>query len=262
MPVPYQSDRFIIKESLNPFQVYKIPKIKIYSKAIRREYEIYKLLQHRGCTFNDVNIGTCNIDIKGNSVRVNYLEMPRYTLDLFDYLNENKINEKLFLSIVYQLTKAVLILHTFKIVHRDVKLENFCFSTSSRKLYMIDFELSYKVHEVCAMGGTNEYMLPSRREKKYDYVTYYTDIVSLLITIGTMLYVKQYKGNIDSDVIPYYVDQIIKQYQKQFDTMNPEFIYFIRLFEVIDKKDWEELKSKGRIKFLQALRQFSKYFYY
>ena len=254
MPVPFNSKRFSIQQSQNPNCVYKIPKREKYSASLQKEYEIYNLLESSGITYEDVQIGKCTINTNGVPIKVNYLEMPKYQIDLYEYLDVIELTKKEFLSTVYQITKAVLGLHKFGIVHRDIKLENFCCDLNTGNIYMIDFELAHKAHELTNIGGTIDYMLPSRKHKKIDYVEYYIDIVGLLITISQILYVAPYLGKDDTCVVPYYVDAIMKKYKRNYDSVDAKFFHFIGLFDLIDKLDWEELNSKGRIKFIQALR--------
>ena len=44
--------------------------------------------------------------------------------DLFEYMNRNFMNEQKAKMILYSILRAVKYLHSFGIVHRDIKLEN------------------------------------------------------------------------------------------------------------------------------------------
>jgi serine/threonine protein kinase len=65
--------------------------------------------------------------------------------DLFEFINRNFMNEVKSKKILYCIFRAVKYLHTFGIVHRDLKLENIMM-TSKDKLQatpkLIDFGLS------------------------------------------------------------------------------------------------------------------------
>ena len=49
--------------------------------------------------------------------------------DLFEFMNRNFMNEARGKRIMYAIMRAVKYLHTFGIVHRDLKLENLMMTT-------------------------------------------------------------------------------------------------------------------------------------
>lgn len=65
--------------------------------------------------------------------------------DLFEYMNRNFMNELKAKRIIYSVLRAVKYLHSFGIVHRDIKLENVVMSSKDNLQAtpkLIDFGLS------------------------------------------------------------------------------------------------------------------------
>jgi serine/threonine protein kinase len=53
--------------------------------------------------------------------------------DLFEYMNRNFMNELKAKKIMYSILRAVKYLHSFGIVHRDIKLENIVMSSKDNQ---------------------------------------------------------------------------------------------------------------------------------
>ena len=66
--------------------------------------------------------------------------------DMFDYLKKRsfKISEKRAWDLIYQIAKAIQYLHSFGIVHRDLKLENIMMSSDKDNAVpkVVDFGLA------------------------------------------------------------------------------------------------------------------------
>ena len=65
--------------------------------------------------------------------------------DLFEFMNRNFMNESRGKRIMYAVLRAVKYLHTFGIVHRDLKLENLMMTTKDPNQALpkiIDFGLA------------------------------------------------------------------------------------------------------------------------
>jgi serine/threonine protein kinase len=93
--------------------------------------------------------------------------------ELFDRVTELKVfSEKEAADAVWQMLLALNYIHSHKIVHRDLKLENFLYDQkNSSHLKLIDFgfskvwEPNIKMHVSC---GTLSYVAPEVLQKNYD----------------------------------------------------------------------------------------------
>lgn len=97
--------------------------------------------------------------------------------DLLHYVNANKMTEKIMKNIMIQLLSAVSYMHSFKIFHRDIKLENIVLvkkvinDKQKIEIKLIDFGISLnlqKVKNVESMDpiGTLLYMAPETLQLK------------------------------------------------------------------------------------------------
>lgn len=99
-----------------------------------------------------------------------------YTCDFRDLKNTLKypIEEKATKEIFYQMLSAVNHLHKNKIIHRDIKLENFLIGSNLNQIKLIDFGLCKlhdsdkdKTQDFC---GTVITVAPEiLKQKRYDY---------------------------------------------------------------------------------------------
>nr|QBM78988.1 pk-1 [Helicoverpa armigera nucleopolyhedrovirus] len=89
--------------------------------------------------------------------------------DLFDFLKKHKkVSEAETRSIVGQLTEALNALHSYKIIHNDLKLENVLY-VRHKQIYLCDYGLCKIVNTSSCRDGTKEYMSPEKlKRQNYD----------------------------------------------------------------------------------------------
>lgn len=152
-------------------------------KNLRNEYIILSKLSH-------VNIiktyGYMDIT---NTLMLEYID----GYDLVELLNGYK---KTIHEIKYYFKQMALALeycHHKKIIHRDIKLENFMIN-SNNIIKLIDFEFAGKIHSCNILCGTIEYLAPELVEQYYNYgntvnakYSYKSDIWALGITLYCMV---------------------------------------------------------------------------
>ena len=97
----------------------------VEAQQTRREIEVMKMSKHP----NIVRLVDVFEDSEHFYLILEYLPGG----DLFDYLKTRsfKLSEARARSLIYQLTLALAFLHSFGIVHRDIKLENVMMSDTS-----------------------------------------------------------------------------------------------------------------------------------
>lgn len=131
----------------------------------RREIEVLKMCQHP----NIINL----VDLFENSdyyyIVLDYMAGS----DLFDYLQTREFNlgEKRVRELVYQLAKGVQYLHSYGIVHRDLKLENIMMTDTTEKSVpkLVDFGLAKMIgpdEKADEPFGTLGYVAPEILQKK------------------------------------------------------------------------------------------------
>lgn len=101
-------------------------------------------------------IGHCICNYKS------YIIMERcYDLDLFEYINYfdlELINKK---NISYQIIDTLDYIHSKKIIHRDLKLENIIINIKTLNIKIIDFGCAHYITEpIKGIVGTFQYMAP------------------------------------------------------------------------------------------------------
>jgi len=91
--------------------------------------------------------------------------------EVLDYIQKNRLSESKAASWVNQMLLAVNYMHSFNIVHRDIKLENFLFEDKTYShVKLIDFGMSRYCTEGVAMKiacGTVPYMAPECFKQSY-----------------------------------------------------------------------------------------------
>ena len=70
------------------------------------------------------------------------LVFPTYEYDLLDFLEHHIVSEKCGAFIIKQLVAAVKHLHSYNILHRDIKLENILINPKGPKVVLTDFGLA------------------------------------------------------------------------------------------------------------------------
>jgi len=131
----------------------------------RREIEVLKMCQHP----NIISL----VDIFENSeyyyIVLDYMEGS----DLFDYLQARDFNlgEERVRVITYQLALGIKYLHSYGIVHRDMKLENIMMTDTTEKSVpkLVDFGLAKMIgpnEKADEPFGTLGYVAPEILEKK------------------------------------------------------------------------------------------------
>jgi len=125
----------------------------------------------------------------GKKIRGCYAIVERLTTpDLLDYLQQNDsvtIKNKNWNKIFYQVTNALVCMHSQNYVHLDIKLENIGLnSTGDAKLFDFDFA-TYLSKEPISFGkpvGTREYMAPELKKTPHE-VYIKSDIYSLGVVV-------------------------------------------------------------------------------
>jgi len=108
---------------------------------LRQEIEILKMCQHP----NIVRMRDCFENDKSYYMVLEYLSGG----DLYDYINRRRfdLSEARARKLCYQISCAVAYLHSYGIMHRDLKLENIMMSDDSEEAVpkLVDFGLSKMV---------------------------------------------------------------------------------------------------------------------
>jgi serine/threonine protein kinase len=79
-------------------------------------------------------------------------------MDLFTYLNRYPKNKKK--NIMFQVLKAIRVLHSQKIIHYDIKFENFVVDRKNTRVRLIDFEYCQHWDSPKMNFGTEIYIAP------------------------------------------------------------------------------------------------------
>lgn len=70
--------------------------------------------------------------------------------DLYDYIDNNKLDYKEMNDIAFQMIKILYKIHSLGIFHRDIKLENFVINQYG-KIFLIDFGVSHMIQDTYIM---------------------------------------------------------------------------------------------------------------
>ncbi len=146
----------------------------------------YELLRNRPLTNQNF------YDLREKRPKYFYIIMPKYDYNLLEYFSEFTINNDTIKYLLYQIFLVLNILRKKKIVHYDIKFENFMINSSEKKVKLIDFELaeyydvpSFKIKQ----SGSEEYLHPCLKNiseytsdiiKEYMYfIDYYSFIKNI-----------------------------------------------------------------------------------
>ncbi|MEA5593875.1 AAA family ATPase [Rivularia sp. UHCC 0363] len=146
---------------------------------------------------------TENLDLEG-VVKILRLETEqnRLVLVLEDFggqsLKQVISNRKLelleFLSIAVQLAKALVLLHSHKIIHKDIKADNIVINPETGQVKLTDFSIASRLSKEKLrltnpnqLEGTLTYMSPEQTGRMNRVLDYRTDFYSLGVTFYEML---------------------------------------------------------------------------
>lgn len=94
--------------------------------------------------------------------------------DLFDLIKNSafRIEETKARKLVFQLVNALNDLHTHRIIHNDVKLENLLYNRKKHKVYICDYGLSHNIDTPSSYDGTYVYFSPEKIKHEYNQVSF------------------------------------------------------------------------------------------
>ena len=127
------------------------------------------------------NFGLENVILTGIEVVFEFADGG----DLAKYISkEEKLSENVTVSVMKQISQALLFLHSKKQVHRDVKPQNILiFGANQNATYKLaDFGLAREIISTMSIQGTIDYMAPEIRNKETDFTTA-VDIFSLGVVL-------------------------------------------------------------------------------
>ena len=150
---------------------------------IEDEVIIYLLMEKTNAQ-GDIGSYISNNDLWISLNEEEYYNSPSYTIlqheGLFwDYTFP--VNDKL--NLIYKMCIAVQELHTFKIVHCDIKPSNMLFT--GKEIKLIDYNASHKLNDEIEIQGSSELGTPGYMAKEmYDgWISYKADIYSLGVSM-------------------------------------------------------------------------------
>ncbi len=90
-------------------------------------------------------------------------------IDLFNFIQNYKLNFEQKKSIAYNLVCAIIAIHKKNIIHNDLKLENVICNPKTLGVKVIDFNLSSDLDKeviFISKGGSEFYCAPEKKQKK------------------------------------------------------------------------------------------------
>lgn len=173
----------------------KVPKFVIKTIRNETEYQKYRFqveLNIINRLSNEPNIlhFIDNFDLPYKEQNCKFVVTKYYdNSDLYEFVTKNdKLTEKDKCNIIYQILQILLSLKTRKIVHNDIKLENFIMkSISPPKILLTDFDFSEIINKSSMQDrGTMPYTAPEIM--RYEPHDYEADIWSLGICVYFLLF--------------------------------------------------------------------------
>jgi len=130
--------------------------------------------------------------LKGNELFPNIIDYHKedeYYIIIMEYIDgipikNHKFNSKNFIKIFLQIAEAIEILHSYGIVHMDIKPSNIII-TKDEKIKIIDFSISSTDNKI--LGGSIPYMAPEALGYTDYQISNATDLYSLGITFYELL---------------------------------------------------------------------------
>lgn len=165
---------YILEEQIFNTKVYTVknnPNIlaKVYENIKFKLYEedILKKIKH-------LNNTPKIIHTKDNIIFFEKIE----GIDLFEYIKIFKLNEYTIKYIIFNLLHILKELYNLNIIHGDIKPENIIFNEKTKKVYLIDFEMT---------KGTDNYKAPETFYNNCNNYTYENNMWSVGITAYILL---------------------------------------------------------------------------
>lgn len=153
--------------------------------TLNNEIECYNLIANRHKSI--INMYDYYTNDFGQILFLEYVP----NTDLFNFIMENTISDKIIIDIFKQLVEVVKFLHNIKIAHRDLKLENILYLIENDRIHikLCDFDLS-TINTTISIDpcGTIMYFSPEM-VKEDSYNVYAHDMWCL----GIILYSMKYK---------------------------------------------------------------------
>jgi serine/threonine protein kinase len=179
------------------------------------------------------------------------MEYVRGTFELGSYVqnNEGKLTFISKFVLIMRLLEGLKILHNFKIVHRDIKVENIIFNPKTLNVRYIDFgSACTEEDELCLVkkAGTVPCMAPeiysSRFSYKYDKFEFWekADVWSLGITIIDICFWDVFYGDFIIGISDDCDEECIKKRFEDIPRPSKEDLFFIKLVKKMLINDYSE----------------------
>ena len=160
---------------------FDIPDNEISKKLLKNEINIYlKLLKYN--ISNIVNIKSFGIYNKQN-----YIIMSLLDIDIAEYVKKNyeKLTDDIVIDYFFKIYNLLNNMHENKLIHRDVKPDNFLIKEKTGEVFIVDMGISTTYNESKEMKniiGTPLYSSFNTHLEKYIY-TPKDDIISLFYVL-------------------------------------------------------------------------------